>query len=80
MDIAMTRILCAAAIVFLIACAPAQAQLTPVYGWLRTALENTMAQALPPYGKAKTDKDPDKSVAQSDRDTAANDSPAKDGH
>lgn len=48
----MKKIICTAFLVLLTMNAPAHAQLTPVYGWLRTALENSMAQALPPYGKA----------------------------
>jgi len=73
----MTRILPAAALALLLACGPASAQqLTPVYGWLRTALENTMAQALPPYGKPEQNpsatKETDKpaSPAESGEDAA----------
>jgi hypothetical protein len=56
---------------------PAHAQLTPVYGSLRTALENSMAQSLPPYGKpaaqsagANTEKSA--SVPERGPDTAMN--------
>jgi hypothetical protein len=49
----MKRIVCTGALVALLINSPAHAQqLTPVYGWLRTALENSMAQVMPPYGKA----------------------------
>ena len=47
----MKKLICTTGLVLLTLNAPAHAQLTPVYGWLRTALENSMAQALPPYGK-----------------------------
>jgi hypothetical protein len=47
----MKKYICGLAFTALTISAPAHAQLTPVYGWLRTALENSMAQALPPYGK-----------------------------
>jgi hypothetical protein len=61
----MKHIICSAVFALLLASVPAQAQLTPVYGSLRGALENSMAQALPPYGKS------DQATASANQDQSA---------
>jgi hypothetical protein len=69
----MKKIICAAALAILAMNAPAHAQLTPVYGWLRTALENSMAQSLPPYGKQERSAAPEAAAQDTANSPSAQD-------
>lgn len=77
------KFLIAAMSLLILGALPAQAQLSLVYGSLRQALENAMAQTIPPYGKQPQDKktgddgkaQTDASASREDQDKAASGPP-----